>query len=147
MLPKEKIGVFLVNQENIFEVDEEKVNEAFANQENLMGEVRQVHSVKYGETLGGIAARYRCKVSDLQDWNGIRGNLITEGQRLVVYGRKSVSSSGSVSVSGDEYHTIRKGDTLWGISKQTGVPVSQILKLNNMSGNTPLKIGTRLKLG
>lgn len=148
VLPKEKIGVFLVNQEDIFEVDEEKVNQAFANQDNLMGEVRQVHRVKYGETLGGIAARYRCRVSDLRDWNGVRGNLIREGQRLVVYGRApSSASTAKAAVPKDGYHTIRKGDTLWGISKETGIPVSQILKLNNMSGNAPLKIGTRLKLG
>jgi membrane-bound lytic murein transglycosylase D len=34
-----------------------------------IGEVRQVHRVKSGDTLSGIAKRYRVRVSDLKRWN------------------------------------------------------------------------------
>jgi murein DD-endopeptidase MepM/ murein hydrolase activator NlpD len=44
-----------------------------------------------------------------------------------------------------KYHTVRKGDTLYALSKRYGVTVAQIQKLNNMSG-TNLSIGQRLKI-
>ncbi|MBX2870640.1 MAG: LysM peptidoglycan-binding domain-containing protein [Saprospiraceae bacterium] len=45
---------------------------------------RKYHKVRSGETLSGIARKYRCSVRQLQRWNGIRGSLIRVGQRLVV---------------------------------------------------------------
>ena len=44
-----------------------------------------------------------------------------------------------------QYHTVRKGDTLYALSKRYGVTVAQIQKLNNMSG-TNLSIGQRLRI-
>ena len=41
-----------------------------------------VHTVKAGETLPGIAARYRVRVDDLRRWNKI--GRLTPGQRLMV---------------------------------------------------------------
>ncbi len=151
VLPKEKIGVFLANEKEIYEMDQENVNLAYANQNNLMAETRKVHTVRYGETLGGIASKYRCQVTELRDWNGIRGNLIREGQRLVVYTQQgTASTTASSNKSGPTpsgYHTVKKGDTLWGIAKNNGVSVSELLKLNNMSSNATLKVGSRLKIG
>jgi len=44
-----------------------------------------------------------------------------------------------------QYHTVKKGDTLYALSKRYGVSISNIQKLNNMSG-TNLSIGQRLKI-
>ena len=44
-----------------------------------------------------------------------------------------------------QYHTVRKGDTLYALSKRYGVSVADIQKLNNMSG-TNLSIGQKLKI-
>lgn len=43
------------------------------------------YKVKNGDTLGGIAAKYRVKVSQLKRWNGISGTMIRAGQRLKIY--------------------------------------------------------------
>ncbi len=43
------------------------------------------HKVRSGETLSHIAARYRCRVSDIQRWNGLRSSRIYAGQRLRIY--------------------------------------------------------------
>ena len=43
------------------------------------------YTIKRGDTLGGIAARYRVKVSDLKRWNNLRTDMIREGRKLVIY--------------------------------------------------------------
>jgi len=42
------------------------------------------HTVRSGETLGGLAAKYGCSVAALRQWNGISGSMIRVGQKLVV---------------------------------------------------------------
>ncbi|MHA6247770.1 peptidoglycan DD-metalloendopeptidase family protein [Pontibacter sp. CAU 1760] len=44
------------------------------------------------------------------------------------------------------YHKIRSGDTLSGISKKYGVPVSQLAKLNGMSTRSTLRVGKSLRI-
>lgn len=46
--------------------------------------VNTTHRVKRGETLGSIAKRYGTTVALLKEWNGLRGNVIQIGQRLIV---------------------------------------------------------------
>ena len=45
--------------------------------------VRHVHRVKKGDTLSGIAARYRVRVSDLKAWNQL-GRHLRVGQRVYI---------------------------------------------------------------
>jgi membrane-bound lytic murein transglycosylase D len=42
------------------------------------------HKVKRGQSLKEIAARYNVEVQDLRVWNGLKGNTIVPGQRLIV---------------------------------------------------------------
>ncbi|HEA83728.1 MAG TPA: LysM peptidoglycan-binding domain-containing protein, partial [Thermodesulfobacterium geofontis] len=42
------------------------------------------YRVRRGDTLGEIARRYGTTVSQLRKWNGIRGDRIYVGQRLIV---------------------------------------------------------------
>ena len=43
-----------------------------------------------------------------------------------------------------ESHTIDKGDTLWGISQKTGIPVDVLMKQNGITDPKQLRIGTKL---
>ena len=43
------------------------------------------YTIRRGDTLGGIAARYRVKVSDLKRWNNLRSDMIREGRKLLIY--------------------------------------------------------------
>ena len=45
--------------------------------------------------------------------------------------------------SGGTY-IVKKGDTLWAISRKYGVPVRSLAKANGMSVNVPIKIGQKL---
>ena len=49
----------------------------------LTGPRTFVHTVKAGETLPGIASRYRVSVGDLRRWNKV--GRLTPGQRLVIH--------------------------------------------------------------
>ena len=152
ILPREKVGIFLSNQESIYELDKEAVSDAYANQDEIMKDVRRVHKVQRGETLGGIAGRYRVRVDDIRYWNGIRGNLIREGQNLVIYSRsaaptKSTSTATVSASSGERYHIVEAGDTLWDIAKRNGITVTKLKELNNINDHYRLKIGTKLRIG
>ncbi len=50
-----------------------------------------------------------------------------------------------VPVPGDNYYTVKSGDSLWSISKKLGVTVNELKEANNLTSNT-LKIGQVLKI-
>jgi LysM repeat protein len=49
------------------------------------------------------------------------------------------------SSSGDRFYVVQQGDTLWSISRRTGVSLNTLRKLNNIQGST-LSIGQKLRL-
>lgn len=111
--------------------------------------VQTTHVVKSGETLGKIAAKYKCSVTDLKKWNNLKSTTIKVGQRLKVYPPETLNTSSKSATpakigSGTTY-TVKSGDSLWSISKKYGVSVDHIKKLNNLKSND-LKVGQKLKL-
>jgi membrane-bound lytic murein transglycosylase D len=46
---------------------------------------RTIYRVKKGDTLGSIARRYHTSVSKLKAWNGLRGTMVRQGQRLTIW--------------------------------------------------------------
>ncbi|NUQ82898.1 MAG: LysM peptidoglycan-binding domain-containing protein [Bacteroidetes bacterium] len=43
------------------------------------------YRVRSGDTLGGIAEKYRVSVTKLKNWNGLSGSRIYAGQKLTIY--------------------------------------------------------------
>lgn len=104
-----------------------------------------IHTVKSGETLGKIAAKYKCSVTDLKRWNNLTSNTIKVGQKLKVYPPENQNVTSSSSSNGTTTYTVKKGDSLWSIAKKHNVTVDHIKKLNNLKSND-LKVGQKLKL-
>ncbi len=114
------------------------------------------HTVRKGETLGGIAKRYHMSTAQLKSWNGLEGNTIRVGQKLRVSGgakrapsqvasRDHAKGGGATSGgSSTVKYKVRSGDTLSGIAKQHGVSVASIKQVNNLSGG--LKAGTTIRI-
>ena len=104
-----------------------------------------VHVVKSGETLGKIAQKYKCSVTDLKKWNNLKSNTIKIGQKLKVYPPEKQSTSSQNTASGNTVYTVKSGDNLTKIAKQYNVSVDYIKKKNNLKSND-LKVGQKLKL-
>jgi LysM repeat protein len=57
---------------------------------------------------------------------------------------KPSASSKPVASTEKQYHTVRKGETLYGIGKKYGISVEQLRKLNNLSSDQLLRRGQKL---
>ena len=106
------------------------------------------YTVKSGDTLYRIAMNHSMSVQELKSLNGLSSDLIRVGQSLKVKGGSTSSSSTSTSTSSTSSastHTVKSGDTLYGIGLKYGVSVQQIKSLNNLSSDI-IHVGQTLKL-
>lgn len=180
VLPHEKAFEFIEKdtavfayQRDIYFPNNTLVNPAESSSGNytttdVKGKSKIVYTVKSGDTVGGIATKYRVKANDLTHWNNIRKNLIRVGQKLAIYvpekdkskyAGNTVNKSGSsqsattakeqntVSDSEFEFYTVKSGDNVWVIAqKYEGVTSNDILQLNNISNEKGLTVGQKLKI-
>lgn len=97
--------------------------------------------VKKGDTLSHIALWYNTTVEELAKLNNIQNpNLIYVGQKLLI------TTSDDPNKEKEIVYTVRKGDTLWRISKKYGVSVQQIANWNNISNPNLIYLGQKLKI-
>jgi membrane-bound lytic murein transglycosylase D len=166
-LPKDKIGVFLNNEQAIYA----SVQSQQKGAELVVAEVRKTHTVRSGEKLSTIARQYGVTVAELRSWNYIGSKGIQPGKKLTVYVREQKreakalpkqTETPQVAASSGEgagkqlaentgarkdviYYKVRKGDSLYGIAKQYGVDYKEIKDLNNLKSNQ-LMLGQTLKI-
>ncbi|MEZ4456711.1 MAG: LysM peptidoglycan-binding domain-containing protein [Gemmatimonadales bacterium] len=134
-----------------------------------------VHVVRSGETLGGIARRYRMTLAQLRAMNELGSrNLIRVGQRLRVRGSAPVATPAAARTSTAKTtavakpaaksatttkaagsatkrrvaatHQVRRGDTLSGLAQRYGVSVKALMSANGLHSARGLKAGTRIKI-
>ena len=115
--------------------------------------------VKKGDNLGNIAKKFGSSVDDLKQWNNLQGNTIAAGNSLIVakseleivknettetFNKKE--SFASTSKSKNTNYLVKKGDSLYSISKKyPGVTISDIKKWNDIRAED-LKPGMKLKI-
>lgn len=112
------------------------------------------HSVKQGETLGGIAERYRTSSGLLREVNGLSGSTIRSGQKLLVAsGQTSLSRYPSVvptlkgtSAKERRSYTVKSGESLWLIARRHNLHMADIERWNNISRKRALQPGQKLVL-
>ena len=101
-------------------------------------------TVKPGDTLSEIAARYQVSLRALMRVNGLsNSNLVVAGTTLQLPGTGSSSSS---AYSGSGRHTVRSGETLSTIAARYKVRQRDLVALNNLPNANDLYIGQSLKL-
>ena len=102
------------------------------------------YTVQRGDTLWGIARRYGTTIQEIAQVNGIQNvNLIFPGQVLRIHTNSNVPGSESNGV-GKTYYTIKRGDTLWGISRRYGTTVQNLVSWNNIKNPNLIFPGQRL---
>lgn len=97
------------------------------------------YTVKSGDTLSSIAAKYGVSVSAISGYRSGNPNVIYAGEVLTVNGGKTAASSAT-------YYTVRSGDTLSGIAAKYGTSYQAIAKLNSISNPNLIYAGQRLRV-
>jgi membrane-bound lytic murein transglycosylase D len=95
-------------------------------------ETFHVYKVRSGDTLEGIAKRYRLSVKELKRANRLKNDIIRIGQQLKV---------GSQTKD----YTVKRGDTLRSIARLHELSVAELKQKNNLTGDI-IRIGERLSV-
>ena len=124
------------------------------------------HRVRRGETLSAIARRHGVSVAAIKQANNMKGSVIHPGSTLVIPRGGSTASAATVATARPEVaaqvterppttaaaapqsrvHTIKSGDTLWGVARQHGVTVPALAAANGLTTNSRLTVGMRLQI-
>ncbi|MFO1464080.1 MAG: LysM peptidoglycan-binding domain-containing protein [bacterium] len=113
------------------------------------------HTVKRGETLASIAAKYGVSTADLKEWNpkALKGGL-KSGTKLLLKGDKAMPSVATPKGRPDSagkpqtpsVYVVKRGDTLSEVAAKYGVTVEQLKAWNGKKVAGGLKSGTKLAL-
>lgn len=157
-LPNHALGKFVSNETAIYAYVEEELKKKEKPLPKLVNSNNRIrYKVRSGDYLGKIAERYGVGVSQIKRWNGLRSDRLRAGQRLTIFPRRPVTSTASttksksssqraVTSASSKVHTVKKGDSLWTISRQyPGISIENLREWNGISGNNLIP-GTKLKL-
>jgi membrane-bound lytic murein transglycosylase D len=166
-IPSEFTLAFIENEREIYGHNESKyfntnivVNPAVisknrksstGNTVNMSGAQQVTHQVKSGESLGIIAGKYKVKIKEVCEWNGLASNAtIYPGQKLVIYGKsaapKTAENKNDNPSSGEKYHIVEQGDSFWTIAQKYSVDLDSLLEINSMTKNSKLLPGKKIIL-
>lgn len=96
------------------------------------GRIIQIHVVRTGESIWGIAQAYGVSPDTI-----VQANEIPEPNNLVVGQAIVIPVSGS-------FYWVQPGDTLWSIGQRFGLNYVTLAQVNRLNPNQPLRGGLRL---
>ena len=102
-----------------------------------------IYIVKKGDTLYKIALRYNTTVNKIMDLNGLKSTNLSIGQTLRI--PEMYTKEEDLYLPSFINYTVKKGDTLYSISKIYNVPVDTIIKDNSLTSSV-LSVGQNLKI-
>jgi membrane-bound lytic murein transglycosylase D len=173
-LPKAKIGTFISNETEIYAAI--KSQQLVASESTVaVKEVQKIHTVRNKEKLSTIARKYGVTIADLKSWNYIGKKGVKAGKKLIVYVKQDVITQPAISKSDApkepetnvasnskkdttiklaennttstlKIHKVKKGETLYGISKKYGISVNKFIEINGLKKNPQLLLGQKIKL-
>jgi len=93
------------------------------------------YTVAEGDTLSGIAARTGVNAAAIASANKLASaDRIRVGQRLQIPSGAQAAAKNSAAATASGHYAVRAGDTLGGIARRSGVPVSAIADANGIRG-------------
>ncbi len=104
-----------------------------------------VYRVRAGETLSSIARRHGMPVSTLARLNNMGpGDVLVKGQRLVIKASTRRYRDEGAGSARRVLYTVRRGDTVFSISRQFQVSVPQLKSWNGLNQHHQIRAGQRL---
>ncbi len=116
------------------------------------------HKIKKGQSLLAISDKYDTTVALIKDINQIRGNMIREGQNLII--PVSSRNGKTYTLSAEQRlialqntkrkgksklsYRVKTGDTLWSISRKHKVSYRSLAKWNGLAPRDTLRSGQKL---
>lgn len=115
------------------------------------------HVVKEGEVVGAIAEAYHVSTRSIANWNNLYRYRIKVGQKLRIYTNskpervKTIAETAPQAVAKPTgpgtFYQVRRGDTLWDISKKyNGTSPTSIMALNPGVNAKDLKPGMSIRV-
>jgi LysM repeat protein len=103
------------------------------------------YTVKRGDTLSGIAAKFGTTYQKLAEINGISNpNFISVGQVLKINTTKTTAQT--TSNSGKQYYYVKRGDTLSHIARKYGTTVARLVALNGIRNANKIYVGQSIRV-
>lgn len=115
------------------------------------------HTVVSGDSLNKLAKRYQTNVKTIKKVNKLKGNTIVKGHTLLMpvalktidgyFAQNPLLNSPANRNSRHRInYKVKKGDTLWDISRTYKVRVNDLARWNKIGTNQPLKLGKKLNI-
>jgi len=103
------------------------------------------HIVKEGESLWLISRLYGVDMDSIMKANHLTANsILSIGMKLTIPQVRVASAS--AKEESYEVYRIQSGDTLWGISRRYRVSLQDLMRVNNLSEKSTLKIGQSIRI-
>lgn len=101
-----------------------------------------LHIVKSGDTLSGIAAKYKVSVNYLVKLNNIDNrHLIYPGQRIMLKGKVSQQATQK-----PKYHDVVEGDSVSELAQKYGSTIKQIKSWNKLDSRYTIYAGKTIRV-
>ena len=109
------------------------------------------HTIRRGETVSTIAARYGVSQYAITEANNMRSFRIIAGKTLIVpvpLDREYASNSRSDKeyTSSNSVYQVRSGDTMWDIARAFGTTVSALRQVNSIGRGSRIYVGQKLRI-
>ncbi|MBC8526510.1 MAG: LysM peptidoglycan-binding domain-containing protein [Candidatus Cloacimonetes bacterium] len=103
------------------------------------------HIVKKGDTLYSISKKYALTVEALKRINNLTSDKILIGQKIYIREKKTAQqyyvTQREIPKCG--YHLVKKGETLYRISKMYGISLEELMEFNQLTSYT-IKAGEKI---
>lgn len=101
-----------------------------------------IYTIRRGDTLTAISAKFGVSINYIAELNNIQNiNLIYAGRQLLI----PRCETGSEPSDNENVYIVKRGDTLWGISRKFGVSVRYLVNKNGIKNERLIYPGQVIK--